>query len=865
MKLTLRARILGAILTTIITIIVAGSLFQLTYYRHTLKRTVISQIRFQAKQLLSNTHMAIYEYIQTLTAISHYPILEDDPSTSCKKLRKFLREVVVGHSDVVYIDFVNADGKVCASSVEKRCKMDLKSREEFRKLQGSGEDVYVSPIQGVGKDAYVIIASRVLTEYGTFFGIMRMKYIIGHKLIRMFDILEREQFYSSIVLDKSGRVRIASSAMEDMIGKSVDEPSLASMFEQRGFLSASASSIGYKSYLGEKLTAILLYPKELALAPMYAFLKAFLWFTSVVSVVLMVLLVFVLDRFLQPVVQLTKFTQEVTRSGDLDKRLPVRQNDEVGVLTESFNNMLKWLKEKQSQIQRSEERNRRLIEAASQLGEGFLIVQKIGDSDWTIVEWNSTATKLLGISSSKEGLPRLTDIILPDSVPGFYTQLSALRSRLLSHVPASTAEVHDVRNDRTITIELSATTTDYQGEEAIAIIFRDITERLEMQRQIMAAQKFEVLGSMASGFAHDFNNILTGLFGYIELLKTRTTDPKAGRYVEELEKIAQRAADMVKSMLLFSRRRPESVSAIVLRSVIDEVLSLSRNTMPKHITIETSGDLDLQVNGDHTQLVQVFLNLILNAKDAIVESGKDVGRIEISVREVKKQDLAFLPGGKFYYSSYVRIDVSDNGKGMTEEERAHLFEPFYTTKGEKGTGLGLAITYRVVQNHEGQILVDSQPGVGSTFSIFLPRSFKPAKKYVDAKPASGRIKGSVLVVDDEATIRNSLKTVLSSLHINVATATNGQHALDILAKRRFDLIIMDVVMPRMDGWKLLDELSKLDPMPEIIVMSGQADMDSERLAVARAVLKKPFALSELSNLVVSILKELQEDRSGKNT
>ncbi len=391
----------------------------------------------------------------------------------------------------------------------------------------------------------------------------------------------------------------------------------------------------------------------------------------------------------------------------------------------------------------------------------------------------------------------------------------------------------------------------------------DITEKKHMEIQLIHAQKMETIGELAGGVAHDFNNILTGISGNLAMLKHTSDRDRQLGYVETLEKITDRARDLIQQMLVFTKRhegRPENIS---IRQVVQEVMGMASKSVPKNIRFEIgriSGELAVYI--DHTQLTQVLLNLIVNAKDAI--GNKQNGCITIDVQTVtidknlKRQYLLNTTG------RYIKIDVGDNGCGMNNEVLPKIFDPFFTTKQKgtsKGTGLGLSITYNIVRNSGGSIQVISEEGKGSQFSVLLPVA-KTRKKSVepdDRMPERLSInKARVLLVDDEDMLRDIGKEMLEFLGHEVETASDGNVCLDLLrTDKHYDIIILDMIMPGLDGYHTLKEMLKLGINTKVVISSGfsfeheREEILSNPLIVAK--LNKPFNMDELADILADIL------------
>ncbi|NMD41535.1 MAG: response regulator, partial [Deltaproteobacteria bacterium] len=385
----------------------------------------------------------------------------------------------------------------------------------------------------------------------------------------------------------------------------------------------------------------------------------------------------------------------------------------------------------------------------------------------------------------------------------------------------------------------------------------DISEKKHMELQLIHAQKMETIGELAGGVAHDFNNILTGITGNISMLKYTADEAKKEHYITTLENITDRARDLIRQMLAFTKRNEGKPEPVSLNKAISEVMDMCVKSIPKNVRIDSNASgKDYRVFIDHTHLIQVLLNLIVNAKDAIGDSQN--GRISILLNPVvidKESRRQYLLGS---VGRYVRIEVSDNGSGMRQDILPKIFDPFYSTKQkgpEKGTGLGLSIAYNIVKNAGGSIQVTSTEGKGSCFSIVLPlcRSREKTKsadeKLSDCVPTNS---ARILIVDDEDMLRDIGKEMLSLLGHTVETAANGNECMEILRKDRkgFDLVILDMIMPELDGYHTLLEMTRLGIDTRVIISSGfsfeheKDDLLTNPLIVAR--LNKPFNLNELS-------------------
>ena len=355
----------------------------------------------------------------------------------------------------------------------------------------------------------------------------------------------------------------------------------------------------------------------------------------------------------------------------------------------------------------------------------------------------------------------------------------------------------------------------------------DISDKKHMELQLIHAQKMETIGELAGGVAHDFNNILTGITGNISMLKYTTDEKKRIQYINTLENIAERARDLTQQMLVFTKRNEGKPEHISLNQVIREVIDMSIKSIPKNIKIDcnTNGK-DYAVFIDHTHLTQVLLNLIVNAKDAIGDDQE--GLITISMSQIlvdKDSKRQFLLGS---IGKYAHIEVKDNGIGMNNQTLSKIFDPFFSTKQkgpDKGTGLGLSIAYNIIKNSGGGIQVSSAEGKGSTFSVLLPVSKLKEKALPSEDKVSQCIskhQARILIVDDEEMLRDIGKEMLNLLGHSVETACNGHECMEILKNdtKGFDLIILDMIMPGLDGYHTLVEMEKLKIDTRVVISSG---------------------------------------------
>ncbi len=350
------------------------------------------------------------------------------------------------------------------------------------------------------------------------------------------------------------------------------------------------------------------------------------------------------------------------------------------------------------------------------------------------------------------------------------------------------------------------------------LVFRDISKRLHLEEQVTQAQKMDAVGRLAGGIAGDFNNVLTVITGYGELLRTEISPSHpTRRFVDEILHAGERAAALTRHLLAFSKGLGVQPRVLDLNSIIAAMEPMLRRLLGQNIELILLPGSGLgRVKADPGQVEQVILNLATNARDAMPSAGKLViETANVDLDQAGSKSIG-IPAG-----SYVMLAVSDTGVGMPPETRSRLFEPFFTTKDPgKGSGLGLATVYGIVKQSEGQITVYSQPGCGTIFEIYLPRvreSVAPRERRLSPKGSE-----TILLVDDEEGVRKLVTAVLQSNGYDVLEASNGGAALAVYEKNghKIDMVLTDIVMPQMTGFELGRELTASAPGLKILYMSG---------------------------------------------
>ena len=420
------------------------------------------------------------------------------------------------------------------------------------------------------------------------------------------------------------------------------------------------------------------------------------------------------------------------------------------------------------------------------------------------------------------------------------------------------------KDGRWLTLESTASVVrNRDGEvEKLVVVNRDITERKQLEEQLYRSQKLEAIGRLSGGVAHDFNNLLGLMIGYSEALQDRIPpDDPYREAVDEIQNAGKRAAALTQQLLAFSRKQVLEPRILHLNTIILDVEKMLRRLLGEDIEMQLVLSPDTcSVKADRSQIEQVVLNLVVNARDAMPDGGKliiETGNWELDRSTVLRHPYV-IPG------PYAMLKVTDTGCGMDAALQSHIFEPFFTTKEKgKGTGLGLATAYGVIKQSGGYIWVDSEVGKGTTFRIYLPQvsAAAEAAPEVKAAPKVASERRTILIVEDERSLRKLTRKTLSDAGHKVFEAGDASEALEISRKTKdaIDLLLTDVIMPGMSGKKLAEVLIAERPGIGVLYMSGYTDGEIATHGIldeGTAILRKPFTRDELMRRVEDALTAL---------
>ena len=576
------------------------------------------------------------------------------------------------------------------------------------------------------------------------------------------------------------------------------------------------------------------------------------------AVIIALLIAFLLTSRLQgvisaPIVDLADLTRQVSEEQDYSLRAVKHGEDEVGNLVDSFNEMLSQIQARNLDLQDSEKRFRALVD---QSVDAFFL----HDADGHITDVNKRACDSLGYPCEELLGMTVEDI---DTRASNEEYSKKFWQKISLESPVTIEGEHRRKDGSTFPVEVRLGQLKIGNQEMIMGVARDISERKaaeeeksKLQSQLQQSQKMESIGTLAGGIAHDFNNILMPIYGYTALaLKELTPEQeKVKQYLDEVEMAASRARDLVKQILTFSRQEVEDQVPVQIHLIIKEALKLLRASIPTTIEIrqEISKDCGC-VLANPTQIHQILMNLCTNAYHAMRDTG---GTLAVSLKPYQVEVDSFLENIQLAPGPYLRLEVSDTGHGMDRETIERVFEPYYTTKPQgEGTGMGLSVVHGIVNNHGGHISVYSEPGVGTSFNVYLPVLNGPSScsEIVEEEeiPTGNE---HILVVDDEDYVIRMLRAMLETIGYSVTAVTDADEALQLFKDNPddIDLVLTDMTMPKMTGYVLAQELMKIREDLPVIMCTGFSEIlnkDRAKEIGVRDFIMKPFALRKISNAV----------------
>lgn len=589
--------------------------------------------------------------------------------------------------------------------------------------------------------------------------------------------------------------------------------------------------------------------------------------TFIVALIFANLLSFLIGNSLDKKIrQLVNYTKRVSE-GNLDIEFNFKWGHELGNLASAFNVMVNKLEESQGKLHtyqhsleqkiaeqnkilfESEEKYRNLVEASPNV---ILIIQ-----NGRVVFSNNSIKKLFGIKPD--------DVIdhLIDDIQFISEKDRRKLSSDLDRISPNDSTVYNFDftgydvSGKEYMIELSVHRIQHNHNDAFQVIIRDITRRKKFENELLQLQKMESIGTLASGVAHDFNNILGVIIPNAEMIK-KNSIPSGEIYrdAEQVESAALKASELTSKLLSFSRKEELKKEVIHPNQIIENILKLITRVIGKNISIETKllekiKNIDVDIN----QIEQVILNIVLNAQDAMPDGGK----LFIKTDMIKNVPLEFNRTESKVGQDIVRIQLTDNGIGMDTETQKRIFEPFFTTKKPgHGTGLGLSTVYGILKNHNGTIFVKSKQDQGTTFTILLPCTNEKVVLKEETVITIKKHKGLILIIEDEEMMLETCKNLCEHLGFDVLTAHNGETGINKFkeSNNKITLIILDMEMPGLNGLETFIKLKKIDKNVRVIISSGFSMEGNVKTSIskgAKTFLKKPYRLKELSKSINKVI------------
>lgn len=580
------------------------------------------------------------------------------------------------------------------------------------------------------------------------------------------------------------------------------------------------------------------------------------------------------ERVVSPIKYLIRGTEEVS-AGNFNFKIEMKDRSEFGQLAMKFNEMTAKLNYyyKQKELlhrklheysegleQNVRERTRQLqqiqkevVQIFHQIPIGLLTINKEGLIRW----YNEELLKILEIENEKT----LNDANIYGDTPfrqeAFQQRIKDVLEQQKRTVFQFSYNISDEER-RILDIYAQPITSDSDGHAGMIFIVKDITQETALKKQINRAQRLESMGILAGGIAHDFNNALGIILPNAQMLKLKLKDQNLLHYVETIEKATDQAASLTKQVLSFSRGHQKGrAERFNLSSLIEEFLAMFSRVVSRKIIIKKELDNSLwNIEADKAQIEQILMNLSMNSVDAMPKGGELIYRTT---------NIEFLHDREIIYpdikkGKYVKFEIIDSGTGIPPQLLDKIFDPFFSSKEEgKGTGLGLSIVYGLVQSYHGVIDVQSIVDKGTQFTIFLPATTKKETSKATDTHKLPEGTGKILLVDDEAMLRDTVSHMLESMKYKVIIVQDGKQAVGMYDRNGddIDLIIMDIQMPEMDGIEAADLIWKKNPDAKIIFSSGYADpakLEELKRKGVKELLRKPYRMDDLVDIIQRTIK-----------
>ena len=547
-------------------------------------------------------------------------------------------------------------------------------------------------------------------------------------------------------------------------------------------------------------------------------------------------------------------------SGDIQQKELLLTTDYAKIVAKKLNKKVRELEKEREELSKSESKYRRLVEV---LRDNYFLYTHDADAYFTYI--SPSLTTVLGYKSEEfqqHFQTYLTDHEINSSVISHIDQ----GMKGIKHPPFEIEILHKNGTTKQLYITEQPILDKKGNLISVEGIAQDITQRIIAEKELASAnerleqaQKMEAIGKLAGGIAHDFNNILMPIFGYIDMIKSEfPKESKGWKWSTTVQTAATRAKELVQQILTFSRCKEQEKKKILVQSILKEVITFMKSSIPKTIEIKSTIDpIKHPICANPIQIHQVLMNLCTNAYHAMRKKG-GVLSLSLSQIDICANNLLKYPDLK--KGTYIRIEVSDTGTGIKKAHMKKIFEPYFTTKSKnEGTGLGLSVVHGIISNHDGHIVVYSEYGKGTTFLIYLP-VIQSLENRASTKQLNEALKGTekILVIDDDDIILELLKKQLMSFGYHVTALTRPAKALDIFSQnpQKFDVVITDMTMPQMNGVILSQEMLAVRKDIPIVLCTGFSELTNKDSAIKMGIkdcIMKPMSKYEIGKVVRNVL------------
>lgn len=540
--------------------------------------------------------------------------------------------------------------------------------------------------------------------------------------------------------------------------------------------------------------------------------------------------------------QLSQAAQGVS-AGNREVKSEVKRHDELGVLSNDFNNMLTIINEKEEALKKSLSLLDALLDSVPDL-----VFYK--DLNGVYIGCNLAFEKL--VNTSKKDLIGLTDYdLFPKDLADFFRKKDS--QMLLDGTPQQNEEWVDYPDGKHVLLNtLKTPFYDSEGKLIGLIgIARDISVLREQEEQLRSIRKMDALGKLTGGIAHDYNNLLGIILGFAEILEQQLDgQPALKNYATQIMAAGQRGASLTSKLLTFSKSKQENIEQVDINSAIQDSYQLIERTLTASIKVELNLENNLWPTLlDAGDFDNALINICINAMHAMPQGGKlNITTSNQHLKDTKTQLLTISSG------DYVVVSITDTGIGMNNEIMSKIFDPFFSTKGELGTGLGLSQVYGFLNRSKGAIKVKSKLAQGTTITLYFPKNLSPSvakKVFPPCASTKDNFLHSIMIVDDEKALCDLTKKRLSNYGFNVFSAYTGKQALTVLHENKIELLITDIIMPEMDGHQLALSARKINPDIKILYVSGYSGQT--KIAENDQRISKPVVYEELLNQVNQLL------------